>query len=381
MMLGFTIFRYHLDSHYYGGTMRKLIILIALLVFVVPVAAQDATEAVELEPWTCPEGFEGQTLNVYNWSTYVADDTISNFEAACGATVIYDTYESNEALLARLRGGNPGYDIAVPTDHMVANLIGLGLLEPIDLANIPNFANVTEGLKDQAFDPGNQYSVPYQWGTIGVGYNIEKVGAEITSWDQVFNYDGPVAWLDDPRAMFGIALQILGYDPNTQDPAQIQEARDFLINNGGNVVAIAADDGQAQLERGDVDITIEYMGDIFQVVLDCECETFQFALPVEGSNLWMDNLVIPLDAPNHALAEVFMDYILDPQVGADISNYTAFATPNQAAIDAGLIELIDSPIIYPPEESRAHLFTILPLPDAEQYYNDAWDEVKISLGQ
>jgi spermidine/putrescine transport system substrate-binding protein len=95
----------------------------------------------------------------------------------------------------------------------------------------------------------------------------------------------------------------------------------------------------------------------------------------------MDNLVIPLDAPNPALAEVFMDYILDPQVGADISNYTAFATPNQAAIDAGLIELIDSPIIYPPEDSREHLFTILPLPDAEQYYNDAWDEVKISLGR
>lgn len=361
--------------------MRKLIFLIALLVFVVPVAAQDATEAVELEPWTCPEGFEGQTLNVYNWSTYVADDTISNFEAACGVTVVYDTYESNEALLARLRGGNPGYDIAVPTDHMVANLIGLGLLEPIDLAHIPNFANVTEDLKDQAFDPGNQYSVPYQWGTIGVGYNIDKVGSEIVSWDQVFNYNGPVAWLDDPRAMFGIALQILGYDPNTEDPAQIQEARDFLINNGRNVVSIAADDGQAQLERGDVDITIEYMGDVFQVVLDCECETFQFALPVEGSNLWMDNLVIPIDAPNPALAEVFMDYILDPQVGADISNYTAFATPNQAAIDAGLIELIDSPIIYPPEVSREHLFTILPLPDAEQYYNDAWDEVKISLGQ
>jgi spermidine/putrescine transport system substrate-binding protein len=292
-------------------------------------------------------------------------------------------YGGNEELIARLSGGNPGYDIAVPTDHAVAEMIARGMLQPIDLANIPNFANITVGLTDQAYDPGNQYSVPYQWGTIGAGYNVTKITEEITSWDQVFNYDGPVAWLDDPRAMMGIALQILGYDANSTDPAQIQEARDFLINNGGNVVYIAADDGQAQLERGDVDIAIEYMGDIFSLADSCGCEDFAFALPVEGSNLWVDNLVVLADAPNKALAEAFIDYILDPQVGADISNFTAYASPNQAAIDAGLIDpaYLESPIIYPPEDSREHLFTILPLPDAQQLYNDAWDEVKIALGQ
>ena len=370
--------------------MRKLIFLIAVLAFAVPVFAQDATsEPTEeatmaaSEPWTCPEGFEGQTLSVYNWSTYVADDTISNFEAACGVTVVYDVYGGNEELISRLSGGNPGYDVAVPTDHAVADMIARGMVQPIDLANIPNFANVSEDLKDPAYDPGNVYSVPYQWGTIGVGYNTEKITEPITSWDQVFSYDGPVAWLDDPRAMMGVALQILGYDANSADPAQITEARDFLINNGGNVVSIAADDGQAQLERGDVDIAIEYMGDIFQLVASCECETFAFSLPEEGSNLWVDNLVILADAPNKPLAEAFIDYILDPQVGADISNYTAYASPNQAAIDMGLIdpEYLDSPIIYPPEEQRANLFTILPLPDAQQLYNDAWDEIKISLGQ
>jgi spermidine/putrescine transport system substrate-binding protein len=262
-------------------------------------------------------------------------------------------------------------------------MIARGMLQPIDLANIPNFANVTVGLTDQAYDPGNQYSVPYQWGTIGAGYNVTKITEPITSWDQVFSYDGPVAWLDDPRAMMGIALQILGYDANTTDEAQIGEARDFLISNGGNVVYIAADDGQAQLERGDVDIAIEYMGDIFSLGDSCGCEYFAFSLPVEGSNLWVDNLVVLADAPNKALAEAFIDYVLDPQVGADISNFTAYASPNQAAIDAGLIDpaYLESPIIYPPEDSREHLFTILPLPDAQQLYNDAWDEVKIALGQ
>ncbi|MEO8396121.1 MAG: spermidine/putrescine ABC transporter substrate-binding protein, partial [Chloroflexota bacterium] len=276
----------------------------------------------------------------------------------------------------------PGYDIAVPTDHAVAEMISRGMVQPIDMANIPNFANVTESLQDPSYDPGNQYSVPYLWGTIGVGYNTERIMDPITSWDQVFNYDGPVAWLDDPRAMMGVALQILGYNANSTDPAQIQEARDFLINNGSNVVSIAADDGQAQLERGDVDIAIEYMGDIFQLGVSCECETYAFALPSEGSNLWVDNLVVLADAPNKPLAEAFIDYILDPHVGADIANYTAYASPNQAAISMGLIDpdYLDSSIIYPPLESQTNMFTILPIPEAQQLINDAWDEVRIALG-
>jgi spermidine/putrescine transport system substrate-binding protein len=355
-----------------------------MLVMVFPVFAQDATEeaTAEAAPWVCPDGFAGQTLNVYNWTTYVAEDTIPNFEAACGVTVVYDTYESNEAMLARLSGGNPGYDIVVPTDYMVAQMISRDLLEPLDHANIPNLANVSPELLDQGYDPGNMYSVPYQWGTVGVGYNTDKVG-EITSWQQVFSYQGPVAWLDDQRAMIGNALNILGYDPNSTDPAQINEARDFLIANGGNVVSIAGDDGQAQLERGDVDITVEYNGDILQVIADCGCDNIAYVIPEEGTNLWVDNLAVPKGAPNKALAEVFIDYILDAQVGADISNYTSYGSPNQASIDGALIDsaLLNDPAIYPSEETRSHLFSIKPIPDAEQLYNDAWDEIKIALGR
>jgi spermidine/putrescine transport system substrate-binding protein len=333
--------------------------------------------------WTCPEGFEGQTLSVFNWSTYIAEDTVANFEEACGVTVQYDVYDSNESLLARLRQGNPGYDIAVPTDSYVAIMIGEDLLEPIDLDNIPNAANVSENLLDPSYDPGNQYSLPYQWGTVGVGYNQEVVGEEITSWEQVWNYEGEVAWLEDVRAMLGIALNNLGYDPNTDNPDEIAEARDYLMENGGNVVAIATDDGQAQLERGDVDIVIEYSGDIFQLIGSEGGEAFAFAIPEEGSQAWVDNMVIPAGAPNHALAEVWMDYILDPQVSADIANYTAYATPNQAAIDQGLIDeaYLSSPIIYPDAATLEGLFTITAVPEAEVEYNNAWDEIKVQLGQ
>jgi spermidine/putrescine transport system substrate-binding protein len=362
--------------------MRKLLILIGVLVLAlgIPVVAQDATE---LEPWLCPEGYEGQTLSVYNWSTYIADDTVANFEEACGVTVNYDVYDSNESMLARLRQGNPGYDLAVPTDYTVAIMAAEGLLEPINHDNIPNFVHLNEELLDEPYDPGNQYSIPYQWGTIGVGYNVANVGEEITSWEQVWNYDGPVAWLDDLRGTIGLALQLLGYDPNSTDLDEIAAARDFLIENGSNVVAIAADDGQALLERGEVDIAIEYSGDIFQLIFECECEDYAYSIPEEGALLWVDSMVVLTGAPNAPLAEVWMDYILDPQVSADIANYVAYASPNQTSIDLGLIdeELLSNPAIYPDEEILSRLFIIADVAEAEVDYSNAWDEIRVLLGQ
>lgn len=360
-----------------------------LLVFVIPMIA---VAQEEIEPWTCPPGFEGQTLSIFNWSTYVVDEddpetefneqTIEGFEELCGVTVVYSEFASNEDLLSKIRVDSTAYDIIVPTDYMVSIMAAEGLLRPINLDNIPNFANVSENLVNAPFDPGNQYSIPYQWGTIGIGYNVNKVDEPITSWYQVFSHNGPVAWLEDSRAMMGIALLLLGYDPNTDNPDEIAEARDFLIENGGNVVYIAQDDGQAWLERGEVDITVEYSGDIFQLIYDCECEDYAYVIPEEGAVRWVDNMAIPVGAKNPELAEVFMDYILDPQVGANLSNYTAYGTPNQAALDLGLIdeELLSDPGIYPSEETEERLFFIADVPSVEQNYNDAWEEVKILVG-
>lgn len=366
--------------------MRKLFILFVLLTLVVGIvpAFTLAQDDDEMEAWACPEGFEGQTLSVFNWSTYVADDTIPNFEELCGVEVVYDVYESNEAMLARIREGNPGYDIIVPSDYTIAIMADEGLLEPLDLEKIPNFANIGEQFVGAPYDSENQWSVPYQWGTVGVGYNLNEVeGAEILSWQQMFEHDGNVAWLEDPRAMIAIGLVMLGYDPNTGDLDEIAEARDFMIENSSNVVAIAADDGQVLLERGDVDITVEYSGDIFQIMDECECEDFGYAIPLEGSVVWIDNLAIPIDAPNVELAHVFIDYILDAHVGADISNYTAYASPNQAAIDMELIdeEYLNDTSIYPDEEISARLFFITEDADTEQDYLDAWDEIVIFSGQ
>jgi spermidine/putrescine transport system substrate-binding protein len=346
-------------------------------------AAEGEAETTGEAGWTCPEGYDGQALSVYNWTTYVAEDTISNFEELCGVTVTYTTFGGNEELLARMRAGNPGFDIIVPSDYAVAIMIAEELLIPLDKEKIPNFANVGDVFADPPYDPGNQYSAPYQWGTIGIGYNTGKVSEDISSYEQVFAHDGPVAWFDDARTMLAIANLMLGHDPNSQEAAEIEEARDYLIENGQNVVYFHQDDGQAYLERGEVDMTIEYSGDIFQLIGDCECEDYAYVIPVEGANIWTDNLAIPADAPNPDLANVFIDYILDPQVGADISNYTAYGTPLQAALDMGLIDeaYLNDPGIYPPEETREKLYFAADIPDAETLYADAWDAVKIALSQ
>ena len=199
----------------------KLTTLLTLVLFYIApslAAAQTAPETSPQTSWTCPEGFSGQTLNVYNWTTYIAEDTIANFEALCGVQVTYDTYPSAEDMLSRIRQGNPGYDIVVPSDVVTYPMIAEGLLEPLDKAKIPNFANLNETLLDLPFDPGNQYTVPYQWGTVGIGYNQTNVGAEVTGWSDLFSYGGPVAWLEDVRGMMGTALVMLGLDPIPATP-------------------------------------------------------------------------------------------------------------------------------------------------------------------
>lgn len=336
----------------------------------------------ELEPWVCPDGFAGQTLNVYNWATYIGDTTIADFEALCDVTVNYDVYESNEALIARLRQGNPGYDIAFPNEYAVSIMIRDGLLETINIENIPNFANIAERWVGFDFDPENEYGVPYLWGTTGVAYNVNAVEEPITSWTQVFEFDGRITWIDDPRTLPSIALLMLGNDPNSLDEDEIAAARDYLLENGNNVVAIADDDGDALLARGEIDLALEYSGDIYQLLVDCECEDYVYVLPDEGSIVDITFMVVPVDAPNPELAEVFMDYILDPVVNAQIVNDTFYATPNQAAIDSGLIadELLNNPALFPSDESLENLYFLADVTEAEQFYNDIWDEILIFIG-
>lgn len=358
-------------------------IMVGSALGILSVAAQTDEQGIEPEiQWECPGGFEGQTLHVYNWATYIGETTIVDFEELCDVDIVYDVYDSNESLIARLRQGNPGYDVAFPSDYAVAIMIRDGLIESINPDHIPNLSNIAERWRGLYFDPENEYSVPYLWGSLGVAYNTLRVREEITSWQQIFDHNGPVAWIDDSRSMLGIGLKMLGYDPNSTDADEIAEARDFLIENSGSAVSTAEDDGQALLARGEVDIAIEYSGDVYQVMADCECDDYAYVVPDEGSITFIDLMVVLKDAPNPELAEAFIDYILDPAVNAMIVNDTLYPTPNQAAIESGWIseELLNNPAVFPDEESLGNLFFLQDVGEAEQYYNDAWDEIVISIG-
>lgn len=354
--------------------MRPLFVFLSFLL-ILPIAAQE-----EISSWECPDGFQGQSLSIYNWSTYIAENTIPDFEAACGVVVEYNTFDDDNTMLELMRLGNPGFDLVVPSDNNTAQMIEEGLLVPLDLSHIPNLLNVSAELLNPPYDPNNQYSLPYQWGTIAVGYRKAAFPEGIDSWEDVWAHDGSVAWLDDARVMLGIGLLMLGYDPNTSQASEILEARDYLGERGGNLVDIVPDsEGQLLLADGTVDVVVEYSGDIFALIDECDCDDFAYVIPQEGANIWVDNLVIPIDAANPELAMVFMDYVLHPQVSADISNYTTYSSPNGVAIDAGLIrpELLENAAIYPDEVLRARLFYVNHLDeDATIAYQSAWEELR-----
>lgn len=360
--------------------MKRLLTFVLLFILGVTIPFGCTSNSTD----TGTQGGEGaKVLNVYNWSTYIDPEVVSEFEERFGVEVQYDTYESNEALLAKIQPGNPGYDIIVPSGDFIENMAAQGLLEELDHQNIPNLKYVDEAFIDPPFDPGNQYSVPYQWGTIGIGYNIEATGEEINSWEQIFDskYAGKVALMEDSRAMLGAVLMYLEKDPNTTDPEEIAEAKDFIIENKEVVQTFAPDTGQDLLDQGEVDIAVEWSGDIFQVME--ENENIRYVIPKEGTIIWTDNLAIPKDAPNKALAEEFINFVLEPEISAQISNYVKYGTPNKAAIEQELIEKedLENPGIYPPPETLKKLEYAVDLGKDTSLYDDAWTELKVAVGE
>jgi spermidine/putrescine transport system substrate-binding protein len=341
------------------------------------------TEPVEGAPGSDNEvgvapGTGDNVLNVYNWSTYIAPEMIPAFEEKYGVKVNYDIFADNDELLAKIQPGNPGYDIIVPSDYMVAIMIQLELLEKLDKSQLTNFKNIDPLFINPQFDANNDHCVPYQWGTTGLGYNIKETGKEIDSYEVMFNgeFTGKISWLSDSRSTMAIALIYLGYDPNTTNPDEINEAAELLKSTKKDIAAFAPDTGQDLLNQGEVDIAYEYSGDIFQLM--AENPDIRYVIPKEGSTIWTDNLCIPVGAPHPDLAHKFIDFILDAQIGADLSNYTAYGTPNAASLPLIDEELRNNPAIYPPDDVKARLHFLYSLGEADALYDEAWTDIGVS---
>ena len=294
---------------------------------------------------------EEKKLNLYNWDTYIGETTLADFNTATGIDVKMDLFADNDELFAKLKGGNPGYDVIVPTNDMLERMIKANMVLPLDHSKIPNMSNIDKPFQDAAFDPGRKFSIPYMWGTLGIGYRKSKIEEPVDSWKMVLDsdkYAGKISLLGDAQNVIGSALKYLGYSFNSVSPEELKKAEELLIDQKKHVKVFADDNGQDLLASGEVDICQEWNGDIVQVM--GEDDDLNYIVPKEGSLLWQDTMAIPTGAPHPQNAHAFLNYVLDAEPGKLIAETIQFATANAAARALASDEYKNNPAVFPPEE-------------------------------
>ncbi len=315
-------------------------------------------------------------INVYNWDTYIGDTTLETYSKATGVEVTYDLYANLEEMFAKFQEGNPGYDVIFPSDYMIETMIAAGMLEELDRSKLPNFANIDENFLNPSFDPGCKYNIPYFWGSVGIGYRKSKVDPP-TSWGDLFDsdkYAGRIALLADQRFVLALALMYLGHSANSTSAKEIGEARDLLIKQKKHLKAFVPDSGQDMLIAGDVDLVMEWNGDVLKVM--AEDDDLSYVVPNEGSVLWIDGLCIPKDAPNEDNAYSFINHVHDAKVNAEIANTIHYATSNKAAREFVSKEDLANPAIYMPDDIVAKCETLIDVGDALKLYDEAWTAIQ-----
>jgi spermidine/putrescine transport system substrate-binding protein len=317
---------------------------------------------------------QANELVLYNWDSYIDPETIPAFQEETGIRVRYDLFASNDELFAKLRAGNPGYDVVFPSNDWVARMIAADMLMPLDHDRIPNLANLMPRFMDPRYDPGRTHSVPYFWGTVGLGYR--KSVASPTSWGAIYTdeaHAGRIAVQRENDTLLA-GLKYLGYSINTTDPDEIEEAVQLLLAAKSRFKTFAPDTGQDLLLSREVDLALEYNGDVLQVMQ--EDDDLSFVVPEEGTILWEDNMVVPRGAPNVAAAHDFINFVHDAENNARIAEWVMYPTPNAAAKELLAAEIVDNPAIFPPDAvlDRSE-FALYQGEDVQQLRDDAMTRV------
>ncbi len=333
-----------------------------------------------------PVSADENEITVYNWGQYISDgsdgylDVIAEFEAQTGIKVNYLTFDSNESMYTKLKAGGSTYDVIIPSDYMIGRLIEENMLEELDFANIPNYANVDESFKNQAYDPENKYSVPYTWGTVGVIYNKKYVDeADLGSWDLLWNekYTGKILMFDNCRDAFAIAEARLGYSLNTQDPDALQQCADLLAEQKPLLQGYVMDQIFAKMTREEAWIAPYYAGDYLYMLEDNADLGFYF--PEEGFNIFIDGACIPKGCGNKAGAEAFINFLCQPEICGQNLEYLGYSAPISAAKEFMDPEVAGSDIAYPSAETLAVSESFSALDTAtNQLMDRLWLSVKTS---
>jgi len=352
-----------------------------------PAAAGTPTAAAE----------EEKVLNVYNWSDYIAPDTIAKFEKETGIKVTYDVMDSNETLETKVLAGDTGYDIVVPSSSFLGRQIKAGVYQPLDKSKLPNWKNMDTGLlaKINDVDPGNQYGMPYLWGTTGIGYNIDKVKAafgttDVTdSWDLIYKPENlaklkgcGVTFLDAASEIMPVTLHAIGEEPNSFDPAVIDKGAAALEKIRPSITNFHSSEYIEALASGNACVVVGWSGDVIQAKARAEEAKngvhLAYSIPKEGTSIWFDMMAIPKTAKHPNNAHKFLDFLMRPDVIAEISNFVSY--PNANAASTPLVDkaVTGDPMITPTKETiDTKLFGLAVLPpEVSKKYNDVWTELK-----
>lgn len=339
---------------------------------------------------------QAEELRILNWSDYIDESIIQQFESETGIDVTYDVFDSNEVLETRLLAGQSGYDIVVPTADFLSRQIQAGVFQPLNKDELSNLGNVWPAIAErlEVYDPDNTYSINYMWGTTGIGLNVDMVAERLgedfayDTWDLVFDpeiagqlQDCGIYWLDAPTEMIPAALNYLGYDPDSRDPDQIGEATELMVSLRDTVQRFHNSENINALANGDICVAIGWSGDML-IARDRAAEAengvnVDYTIPREGALMWFDQMAIPADAPNPEAAHQFLNFILQPEPIAAATNYVFYANGNLASQEFVLEEILEDPAIYPDEGTTASLYTLPAYdPRTQRIVTRSWTTVK-----
>ena len=315
-------------------------------------------------------------LNVYNWSDYIDPEVLKGFEEEYGIKVNYENFATNEEMLAKLKGRGTNYDVLFPSDYMVEVLISQDMLHELDFSLMENFANIDPRFKSMPFDPEDRHSVPYFWGTMGIVYDSERIPEGITSWRALWDdrYAGRIVMLDSSRDTIGIALIMLGYSPNTKDLRELEAAKMALIQQKPLVRSYEVDAYKDMMASGEAILSLCWSGDA--VLLAGEHPNLAYAIPEEGTNVWVDCMVVPKSSKHKREAVLFIDYMMRPDVNAACALEVGYSTANSEALKLLPEEIREDKMAYPDGDIWANGAIFEDLGEFTAEYDKAWTEIK-----
>lgn len=315
-------------------------------------------------------------LNVYNWGDYIDESVIDEFEKEFNIKINYEDFATNEEMYVKIKSGGTDYDVAFPSDYMIEKMIREDLLLKLDMNNIPNYKHIDERFKNLDFDPNNEYSVPYMWGTVGILYNQKVVNESVDSWDILWDkkYEGQILMLDSQRDSIAVALKKLGYSMNTRNLKELEEAKEELIKQKPLLLAYVGDEVKDMMIGEEAALAVVWSGDA--VYMMEENEDLRYVVPKEGSNYWFDNMVIPATSNNKKEAEMFIDFMTRPEIALKNTEYIGYSTTNTETMKLLDPEVVNNEVAYPDDEVLDNCEVFLDPAEFIKEYDRIWTEIK-----